>query len=82
MSPQPETVDTEMEETVRTLADLLLQVMPLADLVNLPTTSHEHRALLRELVGPMEYIELAAILQTMSSLRVWQLTHRDDEVQR
>lgn len=82
MSPQPSKADKGMEQVVRSLAGLLLQAMPLADLVNLPTTSHEHRALLRELVGPVEYIELAAILQTMSSLRVWQLTHRDDEVRR
>lgn len=82
MSPQPSKADKGMDEVVRSLADLLVRAAPLIELVNSPETSHEHRALLRELVGGVEYIELAISLHMMCSWRLWELAHAPDEAAR
>jgi hypothetical protein len=71
-----------MDEVVRSLADLLLKAAPLVELVNSPTTSHEHRALLRELVGGERYALLSVSLRQMCSWRTWEIANAKDEAAR
>lgn len=71
-----------MDEAVRSLADLLIQAAPLVKLVNSPETSHNHRALLRELVGGERYALLSVSLRQMCSWRTWEVAHARDEAAR
>lgn len=71
-----------MDEAVRSLAALLIQAAPLVELVNSPETSHEHRALLRELVGGERYAIVTASLRQMCSWRTWETAHAPDEATR
>jgi hypothetical protein len=64
--------------TVRTLADLLTEAAPLVDQLNSPQSSDESRALLRTLVGPVEFIELAVSFNLMASARLWEMAHADE----
>jgi hypothetical protein len=82
MSPQADKADKGMDEVVRSLAGLLVRAAPLVELVNSPATSHEHRALLRELVGGERYATLSVSLRQMCSWRTWEIAHAQDEATR
>jgi hypothetical protein len=78
VSPQATTAGKGMDEVVRSLAGLLVRAAPLVELVNSPAMSHQHRAMLRALVGDVEYIELTASLHMMCSRPLWEMAHAGD----
>jgi len=79
VSRRSDKAERGMDEVVRSLAALLIQAVPLAELLDSPKASHEQRAALVEQVGPMRYFVVTNSFYNMSSWRAWLKAHGDDE---
>ncbi|UQS22859.1 hypothetical protein L1857_08530 [Amycolatopsis thermalba] len=66
-----------LARAVDQLADLLIEVEPLAELLNSTNTPHEYRAMLRELVGARRYFALTNNLDQMCTRAAWEATHKE-----
>lgn len=74
----PTVSDSKKRRLVRAveqLADLLVEIEPLAELLNSVDTPHEYRAMLRELVGTRRYFALTNNLDQMCTRAAWEATH-------
>ena len=71
----PDSERRRLTRAARQLADLLTEAIPLAKLLDAPSTPHLWRLAVREFVGREQYFELTNILDQMCSMAAWEIGH-------